>query len=510
MKFSFQFKAILICFSIFIAIITTAQTTWIVGSYVGNGTSQSITGLSFKPDAIIIKGTNAVSSFVKISTMATNESRAFQSTGAFVTNGITSFDANGFSVGNNAGVNTSSTTYYFTAFKISSTMVVGTYTGNDAATRTITSTGSVNTKWVIIIPSNTYGGSMSWITSSNGNGHIYDEDNSNYNSKWADPAPNSSPTTGFLVYKGVVNNYAYNNNSGPTYHYFGFVEKANEVDVGMYTGNNTDNRSINIGFQPKMMIIANAPPSTVIRNSVLTGDASQYMRATSNASNMIQSFAATGFQVGTGMNANINFYSYLAMGGAAGGTLPIELLHFDAQRINEKEVQVNWSTASEENNDYFTIERSVDGITFEPIGKVAGVGNSTDRINYQFTDENTPTDKTLYYRLRQTDKDGVFNTFTIAAVSGNVSKNEFDGKIVQNPIADNEIVYDLNLPESATMNVRVIDNLGNVLNTETFYYSRGANRYSLDAGNLKPGVYILAIKNLDGTGGKLIRFVVNK
>ncbi|HET6225364.1 MAG TPA: T9SS type A sorting domain-containing protein [Bacteroidia bacterium] len=509
MKFSLQLKAILVCFSIFITITVNAQTTWIVGSYVGNGTSQSITGLSFKPDAIIIKGTNAVSSFVKISTMAANESRAFQSTGNFVTNAITSFDANGFSVGANAGVNTSSITYYFTAFKISSTMVVGTYTGNDAATRTIASTGSVNTKWVIIIPSSTYGGSMSWITSSTGNGHIYDEDNANYNSKWADPAPNASPTTGFLVYKGVVNNYAYNNNSGPTYHYFGFVEKANEVDVGMYTGNNTDNRSINIGFKPKMMIIANGPPTTVIRNSVLSGDASQYMRAISNASNMIQSFTATGFTVGTGMDANINFYSYLALGGAAGGILPIELLHFYAQRTHENEVQINWSTASEENNDYFTIERSEDGVSFEPVGKVEGAGNSIERINYQFTDENTPTDKTLYYRLKQTDNDGVFKTFTVTAVSGN-AKNTFDAKIVQNPIADNEIVYDLNLPENATMKVQVTDNLGNILNTETYYYSRGTNRYSLDAGNLQSGVYVLTIKSLDGIGGKSIRFVVSK
>ena len=88
-----------------------------------------------------------------------------------------------------------------------------------------------------------------------------------------------------------------------------------------------------------------------------------------------------------------------------GSGLPIELLYFDAYN-NGKSVDVVWSTATESNNDYFTVERSNDGTLFTPIIITDGAGNSNNHIDYLETDFD-PLTGTSYYRLKQTDYDGI-------------------------------------------------------------------------------------------------------
>ena len=87
--------------------------------------------------------------------------------------------------------------------------------------------------------------------------------------------------------------------------------------------------------------------------------------------------------------------------------LPVELIGFNV-RATKNEVELTWATASETNNDYFTIERSGDGRSFEEIGSIPGKGNSNLRNEYSFSD-NKPLTGTSYYRLKQTDFDGQFS-----------------------------------------------------------------------------------------------------
>lgn len=84
--------------------------------------------------------------------------------------------------------------------------------------------------------------------------------------------------------------------------------------------------------------------------------------------------------------------------------LPIELLSFTAQAQGTL-VDLEWSTASEKNNDYFTVERSADAVAFEPVLRVAGAGNSQQLLQYRDADRD-PMTGLSYYRLRQTDYDG--------------------------------------------------------------------------------------------------------
>jgi len=90
--------------------------------------------------------------------------------------------------------------------------------------------------------------------------------------------------------------------------------------------------------------------------------------------------------------------------------LPVHLLSFDAVMNPKEEVDLNWTTSSEANNDYFTIERTVDGSNFEFVGKVKGAGNSSEPLNYHLTDAN-PHKGTSYYRLSQTDYNGKTTIF---------------------------------------------------------------------------------------------------
>jgi hypothetical protein len=87
--------------------------------------------------------------------------------------------------------------------------------------------------------------------------------------------------------------------------------------------------------------------------------------------------------------------------------LPIELLGVTA-KTQENDIRIDWSTATETNNDFFTIERSFDGRDFQAIGTVSGKGTTTEISNYTFLDKN-PKRGLNYYRLKQTDFDGQYS-----------------------------------------------------------------------------------------------------
>lgn len=86
--------------------------------------------------------------------------------------------------------------------------------------------------------------------------------------------------------------------------------------------------------------------------------------------------------------------------------LPVELLSFTANEINGNRIRLDWSTASEINNDYFIVEKSLDGINFTTSGIVDGSGNSTVNLSYSMTDYLAEDVPLIYYRLQQVDFDG--------------------------------------------------------------------------------------------------------
>lgn len=97
--------------------------------------------------------------------------------------------------------------------------------------------------------------------------------------------------------------------------------------------------------------------------------------------------------------------------------LPIELIEFYGREIDKK-VKLIWSTATEVNNEYFTILKSYNGVTYKEIGSIGGAGNSNSVQEYSFWDEEI-LEKTTYYQLKQTDFDGKVSYSDVIVVSPN-------------------------------------------------------------------------------------------
>jgi hypothetical protein len=133
-----------------------------------------------------------------------------------------------------------------------------------------------------------------------------------------------------------------------------------------------------------------------------------------------------------------------------GNPLPIELLNFDVSS-KDKKVILNWSTASERDNDYFTIERTIDGINFEKIGELKGAGTSSSRNDYQFTDNN-PIKGISYYRLSQTDYNGEMEVFEPQSIE--IEDKNNISFVFPNPTSDSKInVNVFETDQNVTLNI---------------------------------------------------------
>lgn len=95
---------------------------------------------------------------------------------------------------------------------------------------------------------------------------------------------------------------------------------------------------------------------------------------------------------------------------------PIQLLYFHAKLIASGRALLQWSTALEVNNHYFTIERSTDGIHFTAIGTLPGAGNSSSTLLYNTIDEHALSGIS-YYRIKQTDYNGAFSYSNIESIN---------------------------------------------------------------------------------------------
>lgn len=136
--------------------------------------------------------------------------------------------------------------------------------------------------------------------------------------------------------------------------------------------------------------------------------------------------------------------------------LGVELIEFDALLIDENEVEVTWSTINELNNSHFTVERSIDGTTWNEVSTINGAGNTNNQqIDYQIIDRiNTQDGLILYYRLKQTDFDGAFSYSQVKAVKNNVqgvevvysSEHRVLSIFIDEELVDLEIINSIGAP----------------------------------------------------------------
>jgi len=171
--------------------------------------------------------------------------------------------------------------------------------------------------------------------------------------------------------------------------------------------------------------------------------------------------------------------------------LPIELISNETQCSNNHLV-FNWSTATETNNDYFTIEKSLDGVNFVTAGTVDGAGNSTSIKNYSFTDFNSYAGSS-YYRLSQTDYNGERKTFPL--VSAKDCNSSYSSEVNAYNNQNGSIVIVLNTDAAQHYSAVLYDAQGNKVKAQDFESVKGNNNFKLDVTNCQLGVYFLQINN---------------
>lgn len=170
--------------------------------------------------------------------------------------------------------------------------------------------------------------------------------------------------------------------------------------------------------------------------------------------------------------------------------LPIELTYFNASNIEDSKVRIDWTTASERNNDYFTIERSIDGKTFHEIERVKGANNSLEELNYT-TFDYRPNFGMNYYRLSQTDNDGVKKSFDIDAV---MIGAEEEILVVPNPNNGKFFVVSKNGTHGEN-NIVITDMEGRIVFSETTKLHHKENGFEINLANLMAGTYILTVRS---------------
>lgn len=186
---------------------------------------------------------------------------------------------------------------------------------------------------------------------------------------------------------------------------------------------------------------------------------------------------------------------YIIPGGA---TLPIELLNFEATRINPDEVQLNWETQTEINNKGFYLERMFENESmFEPIAWIDGKGNSTFIEEYAYLDDNAFTGLT-YYRLQQVDFDGTTTYSEIRVVTGEENQSDLIGdlNLYPNPVQDflNVKFQDLGEHLGMTIRIKILNSSGQIVYSDKQNISayEVLEIYHLD--HLPSGMYILQIQ----------------
>ncbi|TAE48102.1 MAG: T9SS C-terminal target domain-containing protein [Bacteroidetes bacterium] len=173
------------------------------------------------------------------------------------------------------------------------------------------------------------------------------------------------------------------------------------------------------------------------------------------------------------------------------GNFPVEWLSFEAESQGSN-ARLSWATASELNSDFFIVERSVDGQTFEMRGKVQAAGTTQERSDYDYTDANVRSagGASVYYRLKQVDIDGTFSYSSLVELklpeSGKATLS-----VYPNPARESATLR-VPVSKTGTWTLRVLSLAGQEMHREPI---GEVDEFVLSVASLTPGTYIVQISD---------------
>ena len=190
-----------------------------------------------------------------------------------------------------------------------------------------------------------------------------------------------------------------------------------------------------------------------------------------------------------------------------GGILPVEMYSFSGKKTDNG-VRLSWKTISEENSDYFVVERKSGENRFIPIGKVNAGGNSDNILEYTFYD-NEALNTINYYRLKQVDFNENFEYSSIIFIEN--TENEFPefsiSELYPNPAGDELKIIIHTDKNNEKVSISIHDIYGRELISNEEKLNSGENIIRFDLKYLSAGIYNLSISDSENTGFK--RFVKN-
>ncbi len=467
------------------------------GSYAGNSTDdRSITGIGFTPDVVILKGSNNRESIIYTANMGSNTCKRMNG-GAYVADGIQNIVSDGFEVGTLADVNVTGNTYYYTAFlNQANNFTSGTYTGNGVDNRAISIGFQPDFIYLISSGSEIIHFATKDMTSGdcciiNGNCALTG-------------IIKSITTSGFTVGTATTSNSA-----SRTYYWVAGKSTSNAICVGTYTGNATDDRDINLcGWAPDFLWIkANANRRSVWRNSVIAGDNTFPINGANPVTNRIQALNATGFQAGTNneVNTNTTTYYYVAFGDVS-SPLSVELKDFSVVLINGL-VNSEWVIASELNVKAYELERSINGVDFQPIGHLPA-RNAGGLQSYSFIDTR-PLSGSSWYRLKMIGQDeSLHYSEKVLIVNSQKSENPLSFSLYPNPNTTRQLNLAFSETQAKNTKVYFTDLMGKVVFSHVIEAENANQNLEIQIPeSLEPGVYF--VRAALGTQAYTRRLILN-
>jgi len=181
----------------------------------------------------------------------------------------------------------------------------------------------------------------------------------------------------------------------------------------------------------------------------------------------------------------------------SGSVLPVELISFDGKTA-ENGVDLTWATAQEINNEFFTLERSINGKDFEEVADIEGAGFSDEEISYEFLDTRALelNSDILYYRLKQTDFDGQFGYSEIINVR---MEGNQELEITSLAAAKGMTNLGVNSANDEEIIVTVFDLSGKLIRQQEFFLLEGDNQIELQHSINQSGIYLYNLTSANGS-----------
>lgn len=281
--------------------------------------------------------------------------------------------------------------------------------------------------------------------------------------------------TGGLFENSILTNYGTVNMSGA------LTVQNGGSGACLGTGAKINASTINFGNNTNAIVSPSG--KACIRTTTISGSGSTKI---TNSSDLILCGTST---LSTGGNGDISTATVNQNCASCDAALPIELLYFNGKNMKEF-VFLDWATASEKNNDFFSVLRSYDGISFENLANITGSGTSTSTRYYTYKDYDAKTGIN-YYKLKQTDYDGKSDVSKTLSIN----RSDLEFNILVYPIPSTSPNVKLAVYKSiGRINVKCISTSG-VIMFDVDLDTEEKSEYGLGQYNLPSGTYFIKIES---------------